>query len=131
MYPPREVKKGDFEPTPSKQYKIENPPATKTQLPHHPHTAKQPYAPPPAMFTMPNYINSMPKGVPPFMPMDPSLYYLQSMYTPMNLPPMPLISSPDSLQLYTEILAQSSRSRMQFPFAQDNSSMASTDNCKK
>lgn len=129
MYPPRELKKNDFDPTINKQYKIDNT-STKNPIPSQP-AGKQPFMPPSSMFNMPSYISSVAKSVPPFLHMDPSLYYLQSMYSPLGLPPMPLMPSPDSLQLYTEILSHNSRSRMQFPFSQENSSMASTTNSKK
>ncbi|KRT85809.1 hypothetical protein AMK59_2294, partial [Oryctes borbonicus] len=129
MYPPRDIKKSDFEPTINKQYKINN---TPTKTPMTPHSAaKQPFLPPSTMFNMPSYIGSVAKGVPPFLHMDPTFYYLQSIYPPLTLPPMSLMPSPDSLQLYTEILSQNSRSRSQFPFLQDNSPMATTNNSKK
>ncbi|GJQ81588.1 hypothetical protein Trydic_g9963 [Trypoxylus dichotomus] len=78
MYPPRDIKKSDFELTTNKQYKMNNTPTKSPVTPHS--VAKTPFIPPSTMFNMPGYISSVAKSVPPFLHMDPSLYYLQTVH---------------------------------------------------
>lgn len=67
------------------------------------------------------------KTVPPFMPVMDPLYLsaLQSMYTANSVPPPNLfpMATPEQLQLYSELMAQSARARFPFPFPDINPSV--------
>lgn len=83
----------------------------------------------------PNYLpllSSANKNISPYLPMIDPIYYsaLQSMYPGNALPPTPPMFSmptPEQLQIYTELMAQSARARFPFPFP-DGSTNATPEN---